>query len=69
MNQEEENDDANDFIMVHEGLVPEDLCDDIIKEFADSEYWNNSTVGTVRLSVTLDPVIFFLYHDWQDWMR
>ena len=36
----------NDFIMVHEGLVPEDLCDDIIKEFADSEYWNNSTVGT-----------------------
>ena len=36
----------NDFIMVHEGLVPEDLCDDIIKEFEDSEYWNNSTVGT-----------------------
>lgn len=36
----------SDYIMVIKGLVPEDLCDDILKEFPeDSVYWEPSSVG------------------------
>ena len=36
----------SDYIMVIKGLVPEDLCDDILKEFPeDSVYWQPSFIG------------------------
>lgn len=37
--------DLNDYIVVHKNIVPEDLCDDIFKEYLNSDDWKQGGVG------------------------
>ena len=36
--------ELKDYILVLDDIIPEELCDNILKEYKDSDQWINTTI-------------------------